>query len=692
MRPCRARPWRALGRLLIFAATAVTASASTATSPGEEIRVLLQRTSRQVELPQPGRVYRASWPGGNRRLVGPLTVRLASAHQWQVAAVRSRDSARAIVDRLQQALGPAVTVSEHGREVIRIRATWSDSAPAGAASQLAALGFDDAFPTAARSIVVSEGEAAASLASSDEIELRPEGDWPVAIGGHRYWGSLRLRLAADTLLVINLIDLESYLRGVVPSEMNPRDFPEIEALKAQAVAARTYALRHLGEHAGEGYDLCATPTCQAYDGCDGEHPLSSRAVGETAGLVLVWQDEPIEALYTSTCGGHTEDVANVFVGSRHLYLRGVPCAWERPLHLQGTGTGGAWQPADTVMTELARGLLGLEAASSGAHQVLDRVCQLSAAPPPAAGRHLESASAFAGALLTATGLDPGAIHLVTANDPLTALLDLGDLFGLTLAPPTTPWNQGWHLLAALAVLELSGVVEHDRGEAVPRPDGVGIYPEGAARSATIPAGALLFERRHGAMRSVARGTVLPGARLERLRLGRSQTAIVIDRSVGGGEADRRSAWRSWRRELTWRELGERLGMADPISIEVTRRSASGRVIGLAVESRSGQRRHWQLFDVRRALGLPETLFGLHRARRADGSEVVRFLGRGWGHGVGLCQNGSFGLARSGLRFEAILATYYPGTELVPLARVASWIAARREPESGLIGQGHSDSQ
>jgi stage II sporulation protein D len=68
--------------------------------------------------------------------------------------------------------------------------------------------------------------------------------------------------------------------------------------------------------------------------------------------------------------------------------------------------------------------------------------------------------------------------------------------------------------------------------------------------------------------------------------------------------------------------------------------------------------------VRRALQLPETLFAMHLRTRDDGEHAVHFLGRGWGHGVGLCQNGAYGLARAGRRFEEILGHYYTGIQVV----------------------------
>src|SRR4029453_1665243 len=107
-------------------------------------------------------------------------------------------------------------------------------------------------------------------------------------------------------------------------EMGPKVFNQIEALKAQAVAARTYAVRNLGEFTDEGYDICATPRCQVYGGMDDEDPLTDRAIAETAGEVLLWQGRPADALYSSTCGGHTEDVAEIFPLKHDPYLRAVP--------------------------------------------------------------------------------------------------------------------------------------------------------------------------------------------------------------------------------------------------------------------------------------------------------------------------------------------------------------------------------
>jgi hypothetical protein len=278
---------------------------------------------------------------------------------------------------------------------------------------------------------------------------------------------------------------------------------------------------------------------------------------------------------------------------------------------------------------------------------------------------------FARVLLAAGGLDRAATVLARTADPVQGLLGVCDLAEVALAPPPPDWHQGWYLRAALAVLEVQGVVSRDRGEAVPRPEGVGIYPRRAERSEALPAPLPLYEHWSGGVRALSEATVLPGTGLERVRRGDRVLALIVERSGGGGEADRRSAWRSWARERPWSEVATQLGVPDLERLEVTGRASSGRATGLVAVGSSGVRKEWQGFDIRRTLDLPESLFTLHVMTRDDGTRVVRFLGRGWGHGIGLCQNGAYGLARAGRRFEEILATYYPGTSVVQWAGPAA---------------------
>jgi stage II sporulation protein D len=122
---------------------------------------------------------------------------------------------------------------------------------------------------------------------------------------------------------VNTVDMESYLLGVVPFEIG-RVGPELyEASRAQAVAARTYAVRFLGRREALGFDVFATVEDQVYGGVDGEHEPISAAVRATAGEVLTYAGEPIEALYHSTCSGVTAAIEEVWPEAPRAYLRSV---------------------------------------------------------------------------------------------------------------------------------------------------------------------------------------------------------------------------------------------------------------------------------------------------------------------------------------------------------------------------------
>ncbi len=658
------------------AATAVPTRAPTvpppAAVPADELappllRVLLVRSGSPVELPEPGRAWRVSAGGRALWMWGPLSLELAAAaaRSWQVGAWAEPAAAEAAAATLGRALGAAARIEREvtAAGLTRVRVQWPAGEPADPGRRLAELGFPGAFATAAPGELRISSPYGAFAPGTAEALLEPAGSWPLAVGGRSYRGRLRARAVGAEVLLINELNLESYLEGVVPVEMGPAQFPELEALKAQAVAARTYAVAHLGDHADEGWDLCATPACQAYGGAGAEHPLSSRAVRETAGLIATSAGAPIDAMYSSTCGGHTEDAALLFPERAQPYLRGVPCAWERPLRLVGTTAEGPWISATAGAAAVAAELLGV-APDAAPAAVLAALAERQGA---AAGRRVAppDLDAFAAALLETAGVElpPG---IVPPGPGLERLLFAADLFGVPLDPPHAGTAGLWPAAAALAVLELGGELRRDEGEAVPRPRGAGIFPRRAEHGEDLPTPLPLWERWTGGYRRLAAATVLPGTPLERLRVGERVVALTVRRSGGAGEADRRSAWREWVRERSWDELAAALDLPGLESLAVTRRSPSGRVVGLQARAAGGAVRNWSGFEVRQALSLPETLFAMQPREGPDGRKVMRFVGRGWGHGVGLCQHGSFGLARSGMGFRQILEHYYTGI------RVEAW--------------------
>lgn len=138
---------------------------------------------------------------------------------------------------------------------------------------------------------------------------------PLVFGGHRYRGSLRLIATSAGIEVVNVLDVEAYLRGVVPAEMSA-SWP-MAALEAQAVAARSYALSSL--RPGADYDLCATVDCQVYRGMDGEQGRSDRAVAATEGIVVTYAGQVAHTYYHADSGGATASSSEVW-GTAVPYL------------------------------------------------------------------------------------------------------------------------------------------------------------------------------------------------------------------------------------------------------------------------------------------------------------------------------------------------------------------------------------
>jgi len=139
---------------------------------------------------------------------------------------------------------------------------------------------------------------------------------------HTYSGRLMLRLNEEyALLVINKLDLETYLRGVVPAEIPSEKKSYFEAIKAQAVCARTYALRRMADRSTESFDVFDNTQDQVYAGQEAARPLADQALAQTCGSVLMYGDSLAAVYYHSTCGGVTEAGGEVFAGLSVPYLK-----------------------------------------------------------------------------------------------------------------------------------------------------------------------------------------------------------------------------------------------------------------------------------------------------------------------------------------------------------------------------------
>lgn len=157
-----------------------------------------------------------------------------------------------------------------------------------------------------------------------EINILPTERKPLRIDGKPYRGLFKiLPMGQEELEVINVVAMEDYLRGVVPPELGKRERNEVEAIKAQAVAARTYALGHLGQYSSGRYDLKGDIMDQVYEGVSVEYDLVDKAIRETTGWVAMYNDEFIQAYYHSTSGGMTDAIGDVWDRADLPYLQAV---------------------------------------------------------------------------------------------------------------------------------------------------------------------------------------------------------------------------------------------------------------------------------------------------------------------------------------------------------------------------------
>ena len=274
------------------------------------------------------------------------------------SATRRNDTTTVSITSLTVELRVSEPAAQKTTERVQpISTSHSGSKPGGNAIKLVALAADKVAAASEDELVISpvipqppdQGREAnnsgtdrnqTQAASRDQKAAGEHGNRigvpaVVRIGKTDYRGDIRLVLnPRGRINVVNALPLEDYLRGVVPMELSPGAYPEIEALKAQAVAARSYALSRVGRHLAEGYDLVDDTRDQVYGGFSAERALTNRAIEETRGLTAVFPNDQgklaaIQALYTANCGGRTENNDEIFGGRPVPYLRAVACSADR---------------------------------------------------------------------------------------------------------------------------------------------------------------------------------------------------------------------------------------------------------------------------------------------------------------------------------------------------------------------------
>lgn len=176
--------------------------------------------------------------------------------------------------------------------------------------------------------------------TDEKLALKPvqSGDEVVYLknGSERYYGSFEFPASGSALSLVNVVNLEDYVCGVVPNEMVASW--EVEALKVQAVCARGYAAMNMGKHQKDGFDLCATTHCQVYRGRKNVTQNVWQAVDGTRGEVVTYNGQPITTYFMASSGGYTESSANAWGGEYLPYYSAVEDPYSPDLAYSSTVT------------------------------------------------------------------------------------------------------------------------------------------------------------------------------------------------------------------------------------------------------------------------------------------------------------------------------------------------------------------
>ncbi|HEV7745114.1 MAG TPA: SpoIID/LytB domain-containing protein [Pyrinomonadaceae bacterium] len=569
------------------------------------------------------------------------------------------------------------------------------------------------FSLPTREVVASAPGARRLFSSSAPVVFASDSETtPVRFDDRPYRG--RIEVFTNTrgaLTVVNVLGLEDYVKGVVPNELSAGGYPLLEAHKAQAIAARTYALRNRGQFMSQGYDLLPTTRSQVYRGLVSENSLSSRAVDETRGIIATYHGEPINALYTSTCGGRTEDAGNIF-NDAVPYLRGRECAAEGRAALASFTIKTMRDPAELKEENvpLARdiGLLAIQGFTSlrkvsdswlkddaeldEVRAWLTAIARLTHQVAPAVTEDVIRPPAFATALSTAVfGESRGGTLLDNADvEYFLAVRDANEIPSanradvamlirdgyLAVLPdatlhPREPLSRARALHTIARILEARNLLQLQKGTARPTADDALVLrsTKGKDQPVKVSDDAYLF-RLIGESVYPVRSVALVGGEpvVFHVNAGGEVDFLEVRPAPNGASADRFSPFTNWTTELSLGQAQGRLGrfasgIGSLVDLRVVTRGRSRRAIDLELVGSNGTR-HVLGGRIRSALGLREQLFVIERKYDDDGRVTgFTFLGRGWGHGVGMCQVGAYGLAKQGFTYDQILKAYYSGIEL-----------------------------
>lgn len=516
--------------------------------------------------------------------------------------------------------------------------------------------------------------------------------------GRDYRGIFILQSTRKGVVLINVLNVDDYLKGVVPSELSPYVFNELEAQKAQSIAARTYAFKKLDLNKDLGFDLDDTPNSQLYKGMNAEHPLSSLAVDLTLGKVALYKGVLIDALYTSTCGGMTEDVEEIFNGPALPYLRSTECVSEKqqgyslatersflPVYINGKNISpliAFLYSLGIIPLETDTVFYNVDVSLEEAKNWIGNAARIFGKNTPASYEGVTelNVQSLAGLLVDSFDWQERVANLMFPSEKEFVLKSVNGgngeksdnvayLIQTGILPPTNDLQDQKRYISrgefidylGRAVLNHKTPVEEGIFSRLEK-DRVVIDVEKGEKQFVFSPDAFILINNHGDYFFAPEVYLIGGESIRWIEKDGLAVYVEIIDLPQTNILDRSSPHRTWQVRQSKMDLEERINRYYPIGelidIIPQKRSVSNRVVELLISGIESQAVVEGL-RIRRVLGLKETLFVIDREYDESGNITqFEFNGKGWGHGVGLCQVGAYGMAQAGADYEEILKKYY----------------------------------
>lgn len=533
---------------------------------------------------------------------------------------------------------------------------------------------------------------------------------PVKLNGKAYRGRIEVFVnSKGTLTVVNVVPLEEYLLGVVPAELS---LPHLEAQKAQAIAARTYAVANINGYGTKGFDMLPTVWSQVYKGVSIETAMGTRAVQETRGQIATYQGKPIMAYFTSTCGGRTENSENVF-DHAEPYLRGVECSLEGRRHFEPFMIKTSRTPAklrndsDLELVRLAS-LLAVNGFSMLANPITDdwldemptdgemsnwlnQLASKFGKPFPNVSKKssepIELARILASIIYT-----PGAPDTLLSDSDVNYHLSFDDaaevpkerradlamllrdgyfsLHGDLTLKPSKHFSRARMLRLIRQIYQKKGWMPSlQAGATKASTDGKLVIGSGkTSRTLTIRPDVFLFRQFGGELYQIKEAALVGGENVKFQTDGSGAVwYLEIEPTDTPTVAENMSPFTNWTESVSASAVQSRLsryvkGIGTLYDVNIKRQGYSRRAVELEIIGSNGVKT-LKGGKIRSALRLKEQLFVINK--RYSGNQVTSytFTGRGWGHGVGMCQYGAYGMAKMGVKYDEIVKHYYTGVEI-----------------------------